>query len=164
MTRSRALLSLAGSCGIRTAAVRMAHNCTINIHPERTEPRPAATVAKIDYDKLLKEMASLLSGILPVVMLRTFSAGNADKIRAWLMVTGERSHVANMANTASLIFHEWLATRGPDACNWVGFYLTHPQKNEELLLGPFMGKVRARTAARFFSLLLHSLFCRCCTL
>ena len=95
--------------------------------------------------------------------IRTFTAGNADKIRTstWIAI-GERSHIANMANTASLIFHEWLATRGPDACNWVGFYLTHPQKNEELLLGPFMGKVRPKYSLRCFLLFYAQLICCCC--
>ncbi|NLK07976.1 MAG: GAF domain-containing protein [Firmicutes bacterium] len=43
----------------------------------------------------------------------------------------ETNWLANLANTASLIYHTL-----PDL-NWAGFYL---RKNDELLLGPFQGK------------------------
>jgi GAF domain-containing protein len=39
---------------------------------------------------------------------------------------------ANLANVSALLFHEM------EAVNWVGFYLL---KQEELVLGPFQGKV-----------------------
>ena len=47
------------------------------------------------------------------------------------MLTGERDWLANLANTAALIFHTL-----PDL-NWAGFYLL---RGEELVLGPFQGK------------------------
>ncbi|SDW70998.1 GAF domain-containing protein [Marininema mesophilum] len=43
---------------------------------------------------------------------------------------GERDWLANMANSASLLYH----TLGD--INWVGYYLL---KGDELVLGPFMG-------------------------
>lgn len=47
------------------------------------------------------------------------------------MLTGERDWLANLANTAALIFHSL-----PEL-NWVGFYL---RRGDELVLGPFQGK------------------------
>lgn len=51
-----------------------------------------------------------------------------DQLRA--MLTGERDWLANLANTAALIFHSL-----PDL-NWAGFYLL---RGNELVLGPFQG-------------------------
>ncbi len=48
------------------------------------------------------------------------------------MLTGERDWLANLANTAALIFHTL-----PDL-NWAGFYLLRGEG--ELVLGPFQGK------------------------
>jgi L-methionine (R)-S-oxide reductase len=47
------------------------------------------------------------------------------------LTAGERDLVANLANTASLLYHSM-----PDL-NWVGFYLL---KDGELVVGPFQGK------------------------
>ena len=47
------------------------------------------------------------------------------------MLTGERDWLANLANTAALIFQTL-----PDL-NWAGFYLW---RGSELMLGPFQGK------------------------
>jgi L-methionine (R)-S-oxide reductase len=47
------------------------------------------------------------------------------------LTAGERDLIANLANTASLLYHSM-----PDL-NWVGFYLL---KNGELVVGPFQGK------------------------
>lgn len=47
-------------------------------------------------------------------------------------LTAEVDWLANLANTAALIFHSL-----PDV-NWAGFYL---YKNGELVLGPFQGKL-----------------------
>lgn len=48
------------------------------------------------------------------------------------LLENEHDMIANMANMAALLYHEL-----PDL-NWTGFYL---MKNDELLLGPFQGKV-----------------------
>jgi L-methionine (R)-S-oxide reductase len=45
---------------------------------------------------------------------------------------GERDFIANMANFSALLYHSL-----PDV-NWCGFYLL---KGEELVLGPFQGKI-----------------------
>ena len=47
------------------------------------------------------------------------------------LLEGERDMIANLANTASLLYHSL-----PDL-NWVGFYLL---KDGELVVGPFQGK------------------------
>ena len=53
----------------------------------------------------------------------------AGQVRA--LTEGERDLIANLANTASLLYHSL-----PDL-NWVGFYLL---KDGELVVGPFQGK------------------------
>lgn len=47
------------------------------------------------------------------------------------LLEGERDLIANLANTAALLYHSL-----PDL-NWVGFYLL---KDGELVVGPFQGK------------------------
>lgn len=47
------------------------------------------------------------------------------------LTTGERDLIANLANTASLVYHSMADL------NWAGFYLL---KNGELVVGPFQGK------------------------
>ena len=47
------------------------------------------------------------------------------------LLEGETNWLANMANTAALLFHEL------DEINWAGFYLLD---QDELILGPFQGK------------------------
>lgn len=47
------------------------------------------------------------------------------------LLAGESDIIANLANTAALLFHSL-----PDL-NWAGFYLL---KGEELVLGPFQGR------------------------
>src|SRR5688572_23973214 len=47
------------------------------------------------------------------------------------LIAGERDLIANLANSASLLYHSL-----PDL-NWVGFYLL---KDGELVVGPFQGK------------------------
>jgi L-methionine (R)-S-oxide reductase len=53
----------------------------------------------------------------------------AAQVRA--LTEGERDLIANLANTASLLYHSL-----PDL-NWLGFYLL---KDGELVVGPFQGK------------------------
>ncbi len=54
------------------------------------------------------------------------------------LLEGERNLIANLANTAALIYHAL-----PDL-NWAGFYLIGPNAQDtaisELILGPFQGK------------------------
>ena len=53
----------------------------------------------------------------------------ARQVRA--LTEGERDLIANLANTAALLYHSL-----PEL-NWAGFYLL---KNGELVVGPFQGK------------------------
>lgn len=48
------------------------------------------------------------------------------------LLAGERDFIANGAQLAAFLFHEL------EELNWAGLYLN---RNEELLLGPFQGKV-----------------------
>src|SRR6202034_397710 len=48
------------------------------------------------------------------------------------VLEGERDGIANCANTAALIYHAL------PALNWAGFYFL---RGEQLVLGPFQGKV-----------------------
>lgn len=48
------------------------------------------------------------------------------------LLDGESDQIANMANASALLFQSL------DDINWAGFYL---YKNDELILGPFQGKV-----------------------
>ncbi len=48
------------------------------------------------------------------------------------LLEGETDRIANLSNISALLFHSI------DNVNWAGFYL---YKNEELILGPFQGKV-----------------------
>ena len=54
------------------------------------------------------------------------------------LLEGERNWIANLANTAALIYHAL-----PNL-NWAGFYLVGPNAQDaatsELILGPFQGK------------------------
>jgi len=53
----------------------------------------------------------------------------ADELRS--LIAGEHDRIANLANSAALIYHSL-----PDL-NWAGFYLL---KQGELVVGPFQGK------------------------
>jgi len=53
----------------------------------------------------------------------------ATQLRA--LIEGESDFIANLANTAALLYHSL------PALNWVGFYLW---KQDELVVGPFQGK------------------------
>jgi GAF domain-containing protein len=69
----------------------------------------------------------------------TFERGEGDKASRYDLILkqlthllhGERDWLANMANSASHLFHVL------DDVNWVGYYL---MKDGELVLGPFTGK------------------------
>lgn len=54
------------------------------------------------------------------------------RARIAALVAGERDGLANTANMASLLYHCL------PGLNWAGFYVL---RNEELVLGPFQGKV-----------------------
>ena len=74
----------------------------------------------------MHESDSIVDSNLPKPALYAEIAG---QVRA--LTEGEHDLIANLANTASLLYHSM-----PDL-NWVGFYLL---KDDELVVGPFQGK------------------------
>ena len=48
------------------------------------------------------------------------------------LLSGERDFIANAAQFSAFVYHEL------EGLNWAGFYLV---KDDELVLGPFQGKV-----------------------
>jgi L-methionine (R)-S-oxide reductase len=55
---------------------------------------------------------------------------------------------SNTANAASLIWHALHALPSPsNQVNWAGFYVSDPSTPNQLILGPFQGKVACQTIA-----------------
>ncbi|GEQ66910.1 hypothetical protein JCM33374_g573 [Metschnikowia sp. JCM 33374] len=54
-----------------------------------------------------------------------------------------RNWVANLANASSLLWHAYHQLKIP--VNWTGFYVLDPSTAEQLILGPFQGKVACQT-------------------
>ncbi|KAL3232783.1 Free methionine-R-sulfoxide reductase [Nakaseomyces bracarensis] len=54
----------------------------------------------------------------------------------------QRNWVCNLSNASSLLWHAYKSINVN--VNWTGFYITVPEK-EEMLLGPFQGKVACQT-------------------
>jgi putative methionine-R-sulfoxide reductase with GAF domain len=53
---------------------------------------------------------------------------------------------SNLANASSLIYHALKSLPPPsNRVNWAGFYVLNPRKSDELILGPFQGKVACQT-------------------
>ncbi|OBA22203.1 hypothetical protein METBIDRAFT_77660 [Metschnikowia bicuspidata var. bicuspidata NRRL YB-4993] len=50
-----------------------------------------------------------------------------------------RNWVANLANASSLLWHAYQLLNIP--INWAGFYVVDPKQDDQLILGPFQGKV-----------------------
>ncbi|KAI8089428.1 GAF domain-like protein [Halteromyces radiatus] len=60
------------------------------------------------------------------------------------VITEDQSFwVTNLSNASSVIFHELnsLAYFQEKPINWAGFYITNPKNDQQLILGPFQGKV-----------------------
>ena len=54
--------------------------------------------------------------------------------------------MSNTANTASLLWHALHALQSPsNRVNWAGFYVKDPKVSDQLILGPFQGKVACQT-------------------
>ncbi|ORY73686.1 GAF domain-like protein [Protomyces lactucae-debilis] len=59
---------------------------------------------------------------------------------------GQRNWVANLANAASLLWHGFHSLPSPsNKVNWAGFYVLDPNTSNQLILGPFQGKVACQT-------------------
>lgn len=74
----------------------------------------------------MTEIARLTPGLSKAERYRELLQGLAG------LIEGERDGLANCANAAALLFE------GLPELNWVGFYF---RRGEELLLGPFQGRV-----------------------
>ena len=62
------------------------------------------------------------------------------------LVEDQRNWVCNTANAASLLWHMFHALPTPSSSvNWSGFYVVDKKKPEQLILGPFHGKVACQT-------------------
>ncbi|ODQ63133.1 GAF domain-like protein [Nadsonia fulvescens var. elongata DSM 6958] len=66
------------------------------------------------------------------------------------LVDNQPNWVANCANTASLLYHAFHSMGGPaQGVNWAGFYVLNKrhaaESPQQLILGPFMGKVACQT-------------------
>lgn len=56
---------------------------------------------------------------------------------------GLTNWVANLANASSLVWHAYHLLNVP--VNWAGFYVLDQENPEQLILGPFQGKVACQT-------------------
>lgn len=56
---------------------------------------------------------------------------------------GQDDWVCNLSNASSLLWHAYSSLSVN--VNWTGFYLTRPNMDNELLLGPFQGKVACQS-------------------
>jgi L-methionine (R)-S-oxide reductase len=74
--------------------------------------------------------SSVTTSPLDTTDKKSLYAGINRNLKA--VLTGESDIIANLANAAALLF--W----NLPAVNWVGFYLL---KQQELVLGPFQGKI-----------------------
>ncbi|TGZ76684.1 GAF domain-like protein [Ascodesmis nigricans] len=62
------------------------------------------------------------------------------------LVYDQRNWVCNLANVAALLWHAFKSIPEPSPnVNWAGFYVLDPKVPEQLILGPFMGKVACQT-------------------
>jgi L-methionine (R)-S-oxide reductase len=62
------------------------------------------------------------------------------------LVQDQRNWVCNTANAASLLWHMFKALPSPSSSvNWSGFYVLDNQVPQQLILGPFHGKVACQT-------------------
>ena len=61
---------------------------------------------------------------------------------------GQRNWVCNLANAASLLWHAYKSLDGASQhVNWAGFYTVDAAKTDQLVLGPFQGKVACQVIA-----------------
>ncbi|KAI9709281.1 MAG: hypothetical protein M1820_003401 [Bogoriella megaspora] len=68
--------------------------------------------------------------------------------QAHALFEGQRNWVCNLANASSLIYHALKSLPSPsNQVNWAGFYVLSTTKKDELILGPFQGKVACQTIA-----------------
>lgn len=61
-----------------------------------------------------------------------------EQIKA--LIENERNYIANTANISVFMFEE-LNRFKPNSVNWFGFYFIDTKNTNDLVLGPFAGKV-----------------------
>ncbi len=62
------------------------------------------------------------------------------------LVCEQTNWICNAANASSLLWHMFHALPAPSSSvNWSGFYVVDKQRPEQLILGPFHGKVACQT-------------------
>ncbi|SCW03913.1 LAFE_0H01794g1_1 [Lachancea fermentati] len=59
------------------------------------------------------------------------------------LADGQNNWVCNLANASSLLWHAYKSL--PLDINWAGFYVRDKKDKEQLILGPFQGKVACQT-------------------
>ncbi|KUJ18027.1 GAF domain-like protein [Mollisia scopiformis] len=67
--------------------------------------------------------------------------------QAEALFEGQRNwEISNLANAASLLWHAYKSLPSPSKdVNWAGFYVLDPIVSNQLILGPFQGKVACQT-------------------
>lgn len=64
------------------------------------------------------------------------------------LVKDQRNWVCNLANTASILWYAYTSQSRPlSSVNWTGFYVLDQTTTNQLILGPFMGKVACQKIA-----------------
>ncbi|ETS01067.1 GAF domain nucleotide-binding protein [Trichoderma reesei RUT C-30] len=59
---------------------------------------------------------------------------------------GGQHAASNLSNAASLLWHAYKSLPAPsNQVNWAGFYVLDPSAKDQLILGPFQGKVACQT-------------------
>ncbi|KAK1246686.1 hypothetical protein MKX08_000488 [Trichoderma sp. CBMAI-0020] len=63
-----------------------------------------------------------------------------------LFTASTTTNRCNLSNAASLLWHAYKSLGAPsNEVNWAGFYVLDPTKKDQLILGPFQGKVACQT-------------------
>lgn len=76
---------------------------------------------------------SQFSGLLKTETLQSV-------IESYISLSADTDNwVANLANASSLLWHAYHDLNVP--VNWAGFYVLDPKTSDQLILGPFQGKV-----------------------
>lgn len=94
-----------------------------------TSPHPVIKMVHADYSEFDSSSKSLTLGML------------VDSYGA--LSESQTNWVCNLSNCASLLWHAYLSLGVP--VNWAGFYVKDPEDANQLILGPFQGKVACQT-------------------
>ncbi|KAI3400097.1 hypothetical protein diail_4327 [Diaporthe ilicicola] len=98
--------------------------------------------------QVLDQAAALFDGQTNWVAAAAAAAVEAfGLVTRLLLISSSCEQVANLANTASLLWHAYKSLPLPSKdVNWAGFYVLDPSSHgKRLILGPFMGQVACQT-------------------